>query len=151
MCGGDAANVIPDRAYLAGTYRCMDENIQKQLRKVVEKDALDIAKSIGTISKFSVKSSCPSLFNDAEFRDFCAKSAAEFLGEEKIRLIKARGGGSEDFAFISRRVPSVMLAIAAGGADNGCDYPPHNPRTCYSEQVIKYGAAVYAQIALQYK
>jgi hippurate hydrolase len=58
--------------------------------------------------------------------------------------------GSEDFAYVSQRVPSVMLALAAGEADKGYCYPQHHPKTMFDESVLSVGAAVYAYSAMRW-
>ena len=70
--------------------------------------------------------------------------SAEALSQGK----PVRGGGSEDFAYISHKVPSVMLALAASDAD--MKYPLHHPKVVFSEKALPAGAAALAQIAINY-
>ena len=58
-----------------------------------------------------------------------------------------RGGGSEDFAYITQEIPSVMLALAAGEPDKGYAYPQHHPKVMFDEDVLSIGSAVFAAIA----
>ena len=77
----------------------------------------------------------------------------ELLGEDlakTTRDLDPRGGptagGSEDFAYISQQVPSIMVALTAG--DNG--YPLHHPRVEFDEEALPAGAAAYARTALEF-
>ena len=62
----------------------------------------------------------------------------------------ARTAGSEDFAYISRDVPSVMLALAAGEPEKGFVHPLHHPKADFDEAALPYGAAVLAGCALRW-
>ena len=53
----------------------------------------------------------------------------------------------EDFATIAERVPSVFMHLSAGFLDERGDYPPHNPKVLFNEDVLPMGAAGYAYCA----
>ena len=59
-----------------------------------------------------------------------------------------RSGGSEDFAYVSREVPTVMLAVCAGAKSAGYEYPLHSKKARFDESALPYGAAAYAAFAL---
>ena len=58
--------------------------------------------------------------------------------------------GSEDFAYVSQQVPSVMLALAAGHPSGGYIYPQHHPKVMFNDSVLPTGSAVYAYMALRW-
>ena len=58
--------------------------------------------------------------------------------------------GSEDFAYFSQEVPSIMLAIAGGKPQDGYQYPTHHPKAIFDENVLSFGAAVYAYNAIRF-
>ena len=62
----------------------------------------------------------------------------------------SKQGGSEDFAYISHKVPSIMLALAAGEPANGYIYPQHHPKVKFDEQILYKGSAVYAYNAMRW-
>ena len=74
-----------------------------------------------------------------------AFSSTELGGDSK-----AKSGGSEDFAYISHAVPSVMIALAAGEPSKGYSYPLHHPKTCFDETVLPVGAFCYTAVALEF-
>ena len=63
---------------------------------------------------------------------------------------KERSGGSEDFAYISHEVPSVMVALAAGEEKKGYAYPLHHPKARFDEDALSIGAALYAHTAREW-
>lgn len=58
---------------------------------------------------------------------------------------------SEDFAFVSERVPSSCFMIGAKPAEVQFPWAHHNPRVCFSEDAIPIAAAVYACAALSWQ
>jgi hippurate hydrolase len=58
--------------------------------------------------------------------------------------------GSEDFAYVSQQVPSIMLALAAGQPEKGYQYPQHHPMVKFDEEVLSGGSAVYAYTAMRW-
>ena len=62
----------------------------------------------------------------------------------------AKGGGSEDFAYVTQEVPAVMLSLAAGEPKNGYPYPQHHPMVLFDESVLADGSAVYAYAAMRW-
>ena len=106
-----------------------------------------IANRHGGRAEMVIDGSCPTFVNDAKTREKALNIAAEILGEDRVHPTDAVGGGSEDFACFSHAVPSTMLAMSADVASLGVKYPLHNPKVVFSEEVIKYGAAIYGGFA----
>ena len=93
-------------------------------------------------------SGCPSFINDDEL---CKRLPRIFEGATPAPIILpegTRGGGSEDFAYVSREVPTVMLAVCAGAKSAGYEYPLHSKKARFDESALPYGAAAYAAFAL---
>jgi hippurate hydrolase len=83
----------------------------------------------------------------------------ELLGPERsysVAALSAMGSGasktagSEDFAYVSQQVPSIMLALAAGQPDKGYCYPQHHPKVKFDESALPAGSAVYAYTAMRW-
>ena len=62
----------------------------------------------------------------------------------------AKTAGSEDFAYVSQEVPSIMLALAAGHPEKGYIYPQHHPKVKFDEAALPVGAAIYAYTAMRW-
>ena len=62
----------------------------------------------------------------------------------------SKTAGSEDFAYVSQEVPSIMLALASGQPEKGYCYPQHHPMVKFDESVLPTGSAVYAYTALRW-
>ena len=61
-----------------------------------------------------------------------------------------RGTGSEDFAYLSERVPGAYYILGAGVEDEAQWLGQHNPKVLFNEDVLATGAAVYAKVAMDW-
>ena len=57
---------------------------------------------------------------------------------------------SEDFAYVSQKVPSIMIALAAGQPEKGYSYPQHHPKVKFDEESLVYGSSIYAYVAMKW-
>lgn len=152
--GGEVGNVIPDSAVLSGTIRTYDEKIRTFLKQRLTEIAEGIAASFRAAATVSFGSCCPTLINDRELSEKVTNILKEQLGSNTVFTTAQlgggkpqRGGGSEDFAYITQEIPSVMLALTAGEPSRGYSYPQHHPKVTFDEEVLSTGAAVFAGIA----
>lgn len=158
---GTAANAIPDVAVMGGSLRTFDEETRTFLKERMAELSSTIAKAFRAEAELSFGTGCPTLVNDEEtsvcieryvkelFGEGQAFSAAQLAtGKENPRSSKT--AGSEDFAYISHEVPSVMLALAAGQPECGYTYPQHHPKVQFDEAVLAKGSATYAYTAMRW-
>ena len=161
MKAGDAANVIPDSAVMGGSIRTFDEETRAFIKGRMSEIAEYTAKAFRAEAVVSFGSGCPTLINDKELSQDADKYAKELLGEGKafsVAQLNSMGGGqkssksagSEDFAYVSQKVPSVMFALAAGQPDKGYVYPQHHPMVKFDEDALPIGSALYAYMALRW-
>ncbi|MBO5278617.1 MAG: amidohydrolase [Lachnospiraceae bacterium] len=158
---GKAANVIPDTAEMSGTIRTYDEAARSFLKQRITDIASGIASAFRAAASVSFGSGCPTLLNNSELAICTAKYIKELLGPTKAFTagqLNAMSGagkapkstGSEDFAYVSQEVPSIMLALAAGHPNEGYCYPQHHPKAKFDEAVLPSGSAVYAYTAMRW-
>lgn len=145
--GGTAPNVIADKAVLAGTIRTYSEGSRNFLKERMQTISESIAAAYRASATVEFGSGCPTLVNDKALGKLLHKCLKEALDANMVLNAadlgtSMRGGGSEDFAYISHEVPSVMLALAAGRPDQGYIYPQHHPKVTFDESVLYVGTAV---------
>lgn len=161
MNAGNAANVIPDVVVMGGSIRTFDEETRTFLKQRMTEIAQGIAKSFRAEAEISFGSGCPTLVNDKELSQCADKYVKELLGEKRafsVAQLNALGGnsgssksaGSEDFAYVSHEVPSIMLALAAGQPEKGYQYPQHHPMVKFDESALDSGSGVYAYTAMRW-
>lgn len=149
---GEGANVLPDEAVLQGSLRCYDEKTRSFMKERVKTICRLTAETFRAAAEVRWLSGCPPLINHPALAGSMADILKPVLGSERVLLAKelqgnnARSSGSEDFAYITQRIPSIMLAIAAGGIN---DHPLHHPSVVFNEAVLPYGACAFAAFALK--
>lgn len=154
---GEAGNAIPDTAAMGGTIRTYDEKTRAYLKERMTAIAQSVAEAFRASADVSFGSGCPTLINDKALSEKVTGYLKDLLGANRAFTTAelsggkpARGGGSEDFAYVSHEVPSLMLALAAGEPSKGYVYPQHHPKVKFDESVLSTGAAVFVDCALQY-
>ena len=160
MKAGTASNVIPDTVTMGGTLRTFDEESRSIIKKRMNEISQGVAQAFRAEAELVFGSGCPTLVNDRDMSLCCETYVKELLGPGKafsVTELNAMGGGSssktagsEDFAYVSQQVPSVMLALASGQPDKGYCYPQHHPMVKFDESALPAGSAVYAYTALRW-
>ena len=157
-----AANVIPDCVTMEGSLRAFDDNIRDFLKKRIKEIAEPMAEAFGARADVLFGKGCPALINDETLSRSAEGFTVELLGEKYAFSTKdipssgesgergVKGSGSEDFAYVSHAVPSVMLAMAAGETTKGFPFPQHHPKVKFDENALPIGAAVYAWNAFRW-
>lgn len=151
---GEGANVIPDRAEMAGSMRAFGDDTMAFMLRRAEEIACQTAQLFRATAEFSVTSGTPTLLNDAGLSTLGASALRSLLGAERALLSSDLGGdsrkstGSEDFAAVTHAVPSLMIALAAGRPEDGHAYPAHHPMATFDESAMPTGAAALVTLAL---
>ena len=155
--GGSAPNAIAERVTMSGTIRTLDEGLRLRLKHRVADISRGIAGAFRAEAEVRFGSGCPCLRNDRAVSDAVNQHLKDLLGPSCAYTTKElnpdgapSAGGSEDFAYISQKVPAVMVALAAGNPSNGYTYPLHHPKVRFDEEVLPYGAAIHAYTALRW-
>jgi hippurate hydrolase len=146
---------------MGGSLRTFDEETRTLIKERMTEIAEGIAHSLRASATVTFGSGCPTLVNDRELSVCTEQYVRELLGGQKTFTVaalnamsgtkgSAKTAGSEDFAYVSQEVPSIMLALAAGQPDKGYCYPQHHPMVKFDESILADGSAVYAYTALRW-
>lgn len=154
MHGGMTSNVIPQEAMMSGTIRTLKNETRAAVKERMEAIVSTVASAFRAEAHVEFGSGCPVLFAD---KGLYAELKGYLSNMEGIHFvdIEESGGstinmGSEDFSYVANEVPSVFLGIAAGEPKDGCCYPQHHPKAVFKEEALPAGAAVYAQLAMDW-
>lgn len=154
MHGGTTGNIIPDSAFLEGTIRTFDDKTRVFINERVKDISEGIANTFRAKATVKFSNACPSVVNDELVLKSVFTSTMELVGPDKCIDLEALRGkpfrmpGSEDFAFISEKVPSLLLAMDASLYNGQEVFPQHHPKVDFDESVLPTGAAVYANAAM---
>lgn len=157
---GVVANVLPDTAVMRGTIRTCDETVRAFLKQRIPQLAQHTAAAFRAEAQVLFSNGCPVLFNEAMLAGCVDRYTKELLGSQlavssdeipmRFGDKVPKGSGSEDFAYVSQQVPTVMLTLAAGEPEHGYTYPQHHPKVKFDERILVSGSAVYAYNALRW-
>ncbi len=154
--GGTAGNVIADSAVMQGTLRAFDDKIRDKIKKRITEISENIGNAFHAKIAVSFGGGCPTLVNNEALIAQVQENSRELLGTDFVINAASFGeenvhkGGSEDFAYVSKEVPTVMLALAAGEPDKGFQYHQHHPKVVFDEMVMKIGSALMAYNAFEW-
>jgi amidohydrolase len=149
---GSAPNIIAEKAVITGSIRAFEDSARELIKSRISEVVEACAKQHKASGKLEFTNSCPTLINSTSALECgieSAKLAYSHLGKSQPPVLtaedlKGRSYASEDFSYISQRIPSVMAAICAGNGENGL----HHPAVLFDEAALPYGAAAYAGFAL---
>lgn len=146
---GTANNVIPGSLIMEGTVRTktIDSNIIKDM---MEKAIKSVVESNNGKYVFDFTNMSPCLKLDSNISEFAEESCKQLLGTNKVIKLNNAGMGSEDFAFISERVPSSYLVIGTGSKEKNILTPAHNSLFDIDDEALPIGSAVLSRISLDY-
>ncbi|HEV8679932.1 MAG TPA: M20 aminoacylase family protein, partial [Stellaceae bacterium] len=84
ILGGDAYNVIPERASLGGTVRCFSRETMRLVENRMRQIAEGVAAGFGATAELDFRYLFPPLVNHADETQFIADCAAEVVGEDNV-------------------------------------------------------------------
>ena len=142
-------NVIADKAYIAGTTRCFDNDIAKEFPEKIERIAKGVAAAYRCTVEFKYTDLVPPTVNHPEMSAIVEQSIRTIMGEDANFDFGPTTGG-EDFAFFINAAPNQLGAICLMGGRNeaeGCCYEHHSPKFKVDEAALLNAAALYCQVA----
>ena len=141
---GDAYNVIPGKARLAGTVRTFSIKVMERIETRMGELATGIATAHGASASVDFRTVFHPVVNDAHAAGVAADVCDELVGEANVLRNLPAGTGSEDFSFMLERVPGCYLLL--GNGDGEDVRPVHNPGYDFNDEAIVYGASFFAGI-----
>ena len=139
---GDAYNVIPQTAAMAGTVRTMKRETMTLIEAALRRVVSGVAAGLGTTAEVDFRLIFAPLPNDRQATQEMADAAAELVGEGDVDRNKPPASASEDFSFMLEKVPGAYINLGNGEASA----PVHNDRYDFNDEIIPLGAALYARV-----
>ena len=155
MRAGNADNAIADECVFSGSLRAFSEDTRSLMKTRLQSIVKGVARAFRAKGTVRFTSSCPTLVNDGRVSEYAYETLKKGLGDKVLYSREIGGGtskksgGSEDFAYISHELPSVMIGLCAGDEKKGYEYPLHHPKVTFDESALPVGAYVFAALALR--
>jgi amidohydrolase len=141
---GDAYNVIPQSARLAGTVRAFSNEVMEMIGRNMARIAEGVASGFGATAKTDFRAIFAPLVNDPEQADFAAEVCSEIVGAENVRRDPPLIMASEDFSYMLAEVPGCYINIGNGDGEGACEV--HNPSYDFNDSALAYGAAFFVRL-----
>ena len=144
MRGGDAYNVVPERAELCGTIRTFREDTRERLIRRLEEIVQGISLAQGVTGRVRIAAGYPATVNAAREAALGAEVAAEIVGEDKVDRAPTPCMGSEDFAFMLRQRPGSYIWMGTGGG--GPNHQLHSPHYDFNDEALPLGVSYWVRL-----
>ena len=139
---GDAYNVIPETAELAGTVRTLKKEVAKSAEQRLRDVCAGIAATFGAEIVLDYDANYPVTFNHPEETVFAGDVASGIAGEAQVhRAIQPLMGG-EDFSYMLEARPGAFIFIG-----NGDSAGLHHPAYDFNDEVIPHGVSYWVKLA----
>lgn len=148
---GVRENIIPEEAFMAGTIRTLDKEMQKKIHEKIRLTATKIAESAGATAEVTIENKTPVTYNDVSLTEKLVGSLQKAAGGENVIRINAVTG-SEDFAFFQEEVPGFFFFVGAMPPDQDPDKVPahHTPDFMIDEAGMLTGLKAMLNVTIDY-
>jgi hippurate hydrolase len=138
---GSADNIVPGSAWINGTVRTFEADVQAMVRQRLEEIVAGHAAAYGVKAELDYEEGYPATVNDQAEAAFAAEVAREISGADAVDGASGREMGAEDFAFMLEERPGAYLFLGQGpGA------PLHHPEYDFNDDVAPIGASLFARL-----
>lgn len=110
ISGEGATNIIPEKVYIAGTFRTFDEKWRAEGLTLIRSVTDETAQEFGVYIDVNIAEGYPVLVNDESLTTKAIEFSKVLLGKDKIETVDFRMS-SDDFSFYSALAPSLYYRI----------------------------------------
>jgi len=110
ISGEGATNVIPEKVYIAGTFRTFNEKWRAEGIGEIKNICAETAREFGVMIDANIAEGYPVLVNDEELTSKAVALSGELLGKENVEIFDTRMS-SDDFSFYSSLAPSLYYRV----------------------------------------
>jgi amidohydrolase len=139
---GDAYNIIPETAEIAGTVRTLRKEIAKKSEERIRTICDGLATAFGAKIEVDYQANYPVTFNHAEETVFASDVAAGVAGDAHVHRGIQPVMGGEDFSYMLEARPGAFIFIG-----NGDTAGLHNPAYDFNDEAIPHGMSYWVKLA----
>ncbi|BCG85660.1 MULTISPECIES: M20 aminoacylase family protein [unclassified Mesorhizobium] len=139
---GDAYNIIPESAEIAGTVRTLRKEIAKKSEERIRAICDGLATAFGARIEVDYQANYPVTFNHAEETVFASDVAADVAGDSHVHRGIQPVMGGEDFSYMLEARPGAFIFIG-----NGDTAGLHNPAYDFNDEAIPHGMSYWVKLA----
>ena len=147
LSGGTSQNIIADQAYMLGTIRTFDMELDSFLIKRIEEIANNTASEVGAKAVLDTSLKAFVVYNNPYISDLVLKSGEKIVGKDKIVNMPEKLS-SEDFSQYLTKKPGVFIRLGTRNEEKGCVTLPHNNDFLIDEDAFPVGTDTCVQFVL---
>ncbi len=138
---GHTHNVIPDTAFLNGTFRTLTHTTRAFTAKRIREIAEGVAATNGMEVEVVHYPTYPVTFNHPDETAKAASIASQITGPDRVETKMAPLLGGEDFSYMLEARPGAFIFIG-----NGDTAGLHTPRYDFNDDIIPVGTSYWARL-----
>ncbi|RWE32761.1 MAG: amidohydrolase [Mesorhizobium sp.] len=139
---GDAYNIIPESAEIAGTVRTLKKEVAKKSEERIRAICAGLATAYGATIEVDYDANYPVTFNHADETVFASDVAADVAGDAQVHRAIQPVMGGEDFSYMLEARPGAFIFIG-----NGETAGLHNPAYDFNDEAIPHGMSYWVKLA----
>ncbi len=145
LVSGTRFNIVSGEAEMEGTCRCFDVEIHHSLPGIIERIAKKTAEAYRCTAEVEYTMMTEVLVNDPEATKLISSSAKKVVKSPELAGEAQMMMGAEDFAEYTTHCQAAFASLGGGG-----EAPQHSDYFWIDENALETGAAMYAQVAIDY-
>ena len=149
--GGVRSNIIPEKLYMLGTIRTLDNSMRATVLKRLDEIVQNVAAANNVKADVTFMNSYPVTYNDPELYEKMLPTLKRVCGADNVNYMDAITG-AEDFSFFQQEVPGVYFFI--GGSSEGMDLdmvaPHHTPDFYVDDSALETGVVSMTSLTMDY-
>ncbi|MBR2671365.1 MAG: amidohydrolase [Oscillospiraceae bacterium] len=146
--GGSSCNTESGECVLEVSVRAETFETRQFLKQRVKEISEGIAASFRGKAIVENVYGMPPMYNDPSMTDIVPGYIRELVGEDRVTEVFSKTG-TEDFAYVSERIPSMYVLLGTGSIA-GDGIVQHNPSIILDEDAFPLGTAIYAHTATRW-
>ena len=142
MNAGNAYNVIPTEAHLAGTIRTLDAGLRDKVSRRLEDIATGVGTALGVEVAVKIDRVTGVVMNDPDLTDFCVGIAGEIVGDGNVDDAMEPLMGGDDFSYMADERPSCYIFMGQGDTA-----ALHTSGYDFNDRIIPAGVSYWVRLA----
>ncbi|WP_299282002.1 M20 aminoacylase family protein [uncultured Tateyamaria sp.] len=138
---GTTDNVIPETAYINGTVRTFDKEVQAMVVARMKEVVAGTAAAYGCEAELEFEFGYPPTVNDAAKAAFAVQVASDVAGPEGVDDAITPVMGAEDFSYMLEARPGAYLMLGQGDGAG-----VHHPKYNFNDEIAPIGASFFARL-----
>ncbi len=146
LSGGTSQNIIADHAFMLGTIRTFDMELDSFLIRRIEEIAKNTAAETGVEAVLDTSLKAFVVYNNPYISNLVLESAKKITETQKM----PEKLSSEDFSQYLTKKPGVFIRLGTRNAEKGCTTLPHNNDFMIDEDAFSIGTDTCVQFVLDH-